>query len=66
MLVHHNLKYTYFHYNYEELIMHAFKILIAICFATLLAACNTIEGAGEDIGAAGDKIDKTAEDKKNY
>ncbi len=46
--------------------MHAFKILIAICFATFLTACNTIEGAGEDIEAAGDKIDRTAEDKKSY
>lgn len=46
--------------------MHIFKILIAICFATVLTACNTVAGAGEDIEAAGDKIDETAEKNKNY
>lgn len=27
-----------------------------------VASCNTVEGAGEDIGSAGDAIEDTAED----
>ena len=30
-----------------------------------LAACNTVEGAGEDIEAAGDSISDTASDAKD-
>lgn len=30
--------------------------------ALALMACNTIEGAGEDIGSAGQAIENTAED----
>ncbi|GAB4546287.1 MAG: hypothetical protein Tsb0013_04980 [Phycisphaerales bacterium] len=30
--------------------------------ALVLSACNTIEGAGEDVAAVGDEIDDTAED----
>ena len=43
----------------------------AICTLALLAsvifalpACNTVEGAGEDIQATGDAISDTAEDTK--
>jgi len=32
----------------------------------LLSACNTIEGAGKDIEAAGEKIEEVAGNKKNY
>ena len=31
-----------------------------------LVACNTIKGAGQDIGAAGEAIEKKAEQKKKY
>lgn len=31
-----------------------------------LGACNTIQGAGEDLKAAGDKIEDTASENKNY
>lgn len=31
-----------------------------------LTACNTIEGAGEDVEAAGSAIDNSAEDANNY
>jgi predicted small secreted protein len=38
-------------------------------FAFLLAAaataCNTIEGAGQDVKAAGTAVEKTADDAKN-
>ncbi len=30
-----------------------------------ISACNTVEGAGEDIQAGGKAIEKTAEDVKN-
>lgn len=30
-----------------------------------LTACNTIEGAGEDVGAVGDAVSDTAKDAKN-
>ena len=31
----------------------------------MLTACNTVAGAGKDIKGAGDKIEDTAEDKKD-
>lgn len=34
-------------------------------FAGLLAGCNTIEGAGEDIEAGGEAIQNKAEDVQN-
>ncbi len=36
------------------------KFLLAVAFALALSACNTIQGMGEDIGAAGDAISGTA------
>ena len=32
--------------------------------ALALAACNTVEGVGQDIETAGDKIEKTADANK--
>lgn len=37
----------------------------AIALAAVLAACNTIEGAGRDIEAGGDAIEDAASDAKN-
>jgi predicted small secreted protein len=34
--------------------------------ASLLAACNTTEGAGEDLTAAGKAITKSADKNKGY
>jgi predicted small secreted protein len=34
-------------------------------FALAAAACNTIEGAGEDIEEAGDEISETANEAKD-
>lgn len=31
-----------------------------------LSACNTMEGAGKDIEAAGDSIEDAAQNSKNY
>ncbi|MCA0201672.1 MAG: entericidin A/B family lipoprotein [Proteobacteria bacterium] len=47
--------------------MKAFKVLFAIFITTFslsLAACNTIEGMGEDVRSAGDAIDDAAEDAR--
>ncbi len=40
--------------------------LLTLCSITALTACNTIEGIGEDIGAAGKAIDDSAEENKAY
>ncbi len=42
----------------------AFTLFILMTIG--LASCNTIEGVGEDMGAAGDAIDREAEESKNY
>jgi predicted small secreted protein len=41
-------------------------IVVAACVGCLglLAACNTVEGAGKDISSAGKAITKTANDVK--
>lgn len=48
---------------------HNIKLIssIAAVLVTLsvLPACNTIEGAGQDIESAGDAIEDTARDAKN-
>lgn len=42
------------------------KTILPLILLTLgLAACNTIEGVGEDVSATGDVISDTAEDTKN-
>lgn len=37
-------------------------LLLAGCSALALSACNTVEGAGEDIQNAGEAIEESAED----
>ena len=43
---------------------------IALCLAALatvvLTACNTVEGAGRDVSAAGHAVTDTARDAKHY
>jgi predicted small secreted protein len=41
-------------------------LVIMMGFAIGLAACNTIEGAGKDVKAAGQGIEKAAEKSKTY
>lgn len=36
----------------------------ALLLATAAAACNTVEGVGEDVTAAGQAIDNAAEESK--
>jgi len=46
------------------------KAIIAMVLAgfglSMLAACNTMEGAGQDVKAAGQKVENSAEKHKNY
>lgn len=42
-----------------------FSILTMLLVTGFLSACNTIEGAGQDIEAGGEKIQQTADDVKN-
>ena len=41
------------------------RTFILIAAALTLTACNTISGAGKDMGSVGTAITKTAEDVKN-
>ena len=38
---------------------------IVLMLATATTACNTVEGAGKDIQAAGTAVEKTADDVAN-
>jgi entericidin B len=46
--------------------MKALRWLFALFVVAGLTACNTIEGVGEDLEAAGDKIEKEAGKHKRY
>lgn len=47
--------------------MKNLKLLSLITLLTIsLAACNTIEGAGQDIEAGGDAIEDSARETKRY
>lgn len=37
-------------------------VLLVLCFSALSTGCNTISGIGEDLQAAGEAIQNTAED----
>ncbi len=42
-------------------------MLIALSFAPmLLSACNTMQGAGQDVEKAGQKVQKEAQEHKTY
>lgn len=45
--------------------MRKIVILAAAATALLVSACNTIEGAGRDISAAGRAVSNTAKDAKH-
>jgi entericidin A len=46
------------------------KAIWLVCTVILVTAlcggCNTMKGVGQDVEKLGDKIEKKAEDKKNY
>lgn len=41
------------------------KLAGAVLLLTLVAACNTMSGLGQDVEAAGDTISDTADDAQN-
>ncbi len=41
-------------------------LFMALLFTLGLAGCNTMEGAGEDMEAAGDAIEDSASENKDY
>ena len=42
------------------------RILILLCTALALAACNTMEGIGKDVKKGGEAIEKAADKNKSY
>ena len=44
--------------------MRKFVILAAAAVSLMVAACNTVEGAGKDVSAAGHAVTDTARDAK--
>lgn len=46
--------------------MKAITLLLSLCFTLALTGCNTIEGIGKDVGAAGGAIENSANENKNY
>jgi predicted small secreted protein len=45
--------------------MRSLFIVLAACSAFAISACNTIEGAGEDVSSAGSAVADTARDAAN-
>jgi predicted small secreted protein len=45
--------------------MKASFAALAFLLAIAAAACNTVEGVGEDVTAAGQAVDNAAEDARN-
>jgi predicted small secreted protein len=46
--------------------MKVFSIMLAFALTLIASGCNTIEGMGKDVEAAGDAIEKKASENKNY
>ncbi len=46
--------------------MKLFTLIACACMLTLMVAgCNTVEGAGEDLQAGGRAVENAAQDAKN-
>jgi predicted small secreted protein len=45
--------------------MRKIVILAALATSMLVAACNTVEGAGKDVSAAGHAVSNTADEAKH-
>jgi entericidin B len=46
--------------------MKFLTLILAFAFCFSLTACNTVEGVGKDMEAAGDAIEDSADENKNY
>lgn len=49
----------------SEANMRKVLVLVAATAALLVSACNTVEGVGKDVQAAGKAVTSTAQDAKN-
>lgn len=47
-------------------LIRALTFVLILLGSGSLVACNTLEGAGEDLSAAGDAVDDAAEDSTPY
>ena len=45
--------------------MRKLMVLAALAVSLGVAACNTVQGAGKDVSAAGHAVQNTAEDAKH-
>lgn len=46
--------------------MKSIAVFLMLCFTLALTACNTMEGIGKDVEAAGDALENSAKDNKSY
>lgn len=46
--------------------MKTMALILSFCLTLVLAGCNTMEGIGKDVEAAGDAIENSAKDNKRY
>jgi len=51
-------------HNNDSRLFRLLALLVCAAFPLALAACNTTEGVGEDVEAAGEAIDEAAEDSE--
>jgi predicted small secreted protein len=45
--------------------MRKIALLAVLAMSVVVAACNTVEGAGKDVSAAGKAVTNTADDAKH-
>ena len=50
----------------KRLAITSLTLLVLVGSGALLGACNTTAGAGKDVSAAGEAIEKSAEENKGY
>ena len=50
----------------KRLVIASLTLLVLVGSAALLGACNTTAGVGEDMAAAGEAIEKSADKNKGY
>jgi predicted small secreted protein len=50
----------------KRLAITSLTLLVLVGSAALLGACNTTAGVGEDMAAAGQAIEKSADENKGY
>jgi predicted small secreted protein len=46
--------------------MRKIVVLAALAASLIVAACNTVEGAGKDVSSAGHAVTDTAQDAKGH